>query len=174
MAHALASPTTALDEGTLAERIQHYIDRGWAPYPAAEAVIRDLVREGLAEQLLMQYATAPLYELWEASTRPTRAARVASVTKAPQAPRVDCEALKLDGALMESLVQVGGAWTRLGDLNRALCRQGAVEQKRAAYRHARNARLLHLLGERLPDGEVRVRQALSEADLAQIFSEAGR
>lgn len=169
--HALAPTFQPLDSAELARRIQSYVDRGWAPFPAAEAVARDLIREGLTETLLVQYATPSLYEAWEASTR--RRATSGQLAALHQAGRrrVDCDALKRSGSLLESLVQIDGVWTRLGDLDRAACRRGATEQKRAALRHAHHARFLHAIAERLSDGQV-VRDALGEVDLVQIFDGA--
>lgn len=165
-----AAPLTTED---ILARIQRYVEAGEYPLIAAEKVTRELCAEGRQDELLVLFWPPPLLELWQGSRSPERTPRMATTARAPQR-RIACEALQRASALMESLVQIDGAWVRLGDLNRDLCRRGAAEQKRAAYRHARYARVLHALAERLPDGEARVRGVVSEADLAALFAESDR
>jgi hypothetical protein len=173
--NAMATVARRLDDDTIAEQIDAYVRKGWAPYPAAEAVIRDLCREGLAEQLLMTYAVPSLFSVWDESRRTPRTMNPASTEAARQANlgrrRVDCTALKRSTSLLESFVQVDGAWMRLGDLDSAACRRGAREQKQAALLHAHHARFLHALAEQLPENTT-VRGAFDDRALDRIFYEA--
>ena len=163
----ILEPTTEpLTTEAIIDRIQAYVDRGDYPLLAAEKVTRELCREGRQDELLTLFYPPPLFEIWQ-STKPA--------TASPRAVRQRDRraALRSAASLLESVVQVGGAWKRLGSLTRSDCLQAAAHHKRAALATAKKARWLHAIAQKLTDTQT-VRDALDDEQLAQMLDEAGR
>lgn len=156
-------------------RIDAYIQRNQYPLVAAERVIADLCAEGRQDELLTMFWPPPLYAAWEAFRKePGHAAR----SKAAQAgghARAEQrrQALKATSSRLESLVQIGNEWKRLGDMTRAECLKAASTQKQQALSIAHRARWYHAIAQQLPEG-VTVRATLNEESLSALYQEASR
>jgi hypothetical protein len=157
-------------------RIQRYVDAGEYPLMAAERVTREICEEGRQDELLVLFWPPPLFELWQGARRERPEHGAAERPAAPTAPaqaRGRREVLKRAPSLLEGLVEVDGAWRRLGDLDRAACLKAAAIQKRKALARATKARFYHAVAQRLADGQ-RVQDALGEDALARLLREAAR
>jgi hypothetical protein len=160
---------------TVFERIQGYIDRNEYPLIAAERVIRDLCVEGRQDELLTLFWPTPVFEAWQHQTgKSARGSeaydRLADSVRKDKARRA---ALKAAATRLESLVEIDGAWKRLGDLDRASCLKAAGVQKRKALDTAHRARFYHAIAQKLTNDQT-VRDALDEDALADLFTETGR
>lgn len=174
MVHALIVPQTAVTADELAERVQTYVaTSNLAPFIAAERVIDDLCREGRQDDLLRFLGPAPLFEVWQEARQRKAPKNLHALARGRETQRINREALKRPGALLDTLVEIGGVWRRLGDLSRADCLRAAGVEKRRALRVAQRARWYHAIAQTLADGEV-VQQKHDEMTLAQLFEAAGR
>lgn len=167
-----AVPGLTLD--AVNERIQAYVDRGEYPMLAAERVIRDLCREGRADELLTLIGAPVLYEAW-AGEQPRRSATRSMTPGAARTReyRRRVETLRAAGSQLEALIQVGGAWSRLGDLDREGCLAAARSYKRRAISVAARARYYHAIAQQLSAGQ-KVRDVLDEDALDRLLTEANR
>lgn len=171
MAATARTLTPVLTHDDVNARITAYVNRRVAPLVAAERVIDDLCREGLAAQLIALVGPPALFDFWVSGQPRQRAARevVTQLNKRHQ----ELAALKAAGSLLESMVEVGGRWYRLGDLTAVQLKQAAATHKRQALAVAQKARYYHAIAQRLQDGQ-RVRDRLDDAELKTILDEAGR
>jgi hypothetical protein len=150
-------------------RIQRYVDRGDYPYVAAEMVTKELCREGRQDEMLMLFWPPRLFEVWEESQQHKWTDGQREATHGRR--RVDCDVLRREKSLLESLVKVESNWFRMGDLTRSMCQLLAREQKKTALLHAHRARFFHALTESLGEN-ARVREAFDEATLERIYRDA--
>jgi hypothetical protein len=176
MTSAPAPTAPAITDETLIARFRDYVHKGWTPWLAAEQAVRDLCREGHEQALIADVLPALLFKRWEQAEAPgasvaSRDARGHQALERGHKRRVDLDALKRSGSLMESLFLVGDTWLRIGDMGAAACRRAAGEQKRTALEHARYARFFHAVAERVPAGST-VRAELFESELTRLFDEA--
>lgn len=160
-----------LTDADIADRIDAYVQRNVSPMVAAERVVADLCREGLAEAAIQHFGPPMLFEVWEDVRRPPKRGpkpREVSIKRA-----AELRTLREAGGILETLVQIDGRWLRLGDLNKAACLKLAAANKRQALTVAAQARFYHAIAQRLQDGG-RVRDHLNDATLARIREEAGQ
>lgn len=169
-ARAIAPVLTDQD---IAARIDAYVQRNLSPMVAAERVITDLCREGLAQLLIEQFGPPVLFEVWEDSKRRPHAQQAQEAGERGRARQAELAALRAAGSLLESLVEVDGRWKRLGDLNRATCLKLAATSKRAALQIAQRARFYHAVAQQLQDGQT-VRDRLDDEMLTRLRAEAAR
>jgi hypothetical protein len=138
-----------------------------AAHPSQTPSLGDILAHGLNAQLVsrnirIEVSMAARQVSFREHQVATAADNGVAVTREhhPTRPgwrRVNVEQLANADALLECLVQVGGAWMRLGDLDKRQCKALQLEHLATADRNRRRAIAFGQLAARLHDGET-VRQ----------------
>lgn len=164
---ALQPQPAPLTEEEIAARVRAYVQRGAYPLLAAERVVGELCTEGRAGEVLALVGPTALYRLYR-DGRPRGPGEPAPAPVGRATRQRHLVALGAETSLLDSLVQVGGTWHRLGDLDRAGCLRAAATQKRAALAIAQQARFYHAVAQRLGDNQ-RVADVLGDAALRAMY-----
>ena len=132
---------------------------------AAGHVVSRVIKERKGATFLMECGTVAVMDIWRADNAQQRHA-----AQRPGVRRVALGALQDKGSILESLHSVGDDWVRVGDMDRAMCREVQASFNKQAEGNLQQAQFFSRIADKLKDGQT-VREVFTDDQLLSFVQE---